>query len=322
MTAPDVTDVSNVSVVVVTFNSSHVIDRCLQSLSRDKLLEHTVVVDNASADGSAESVELAYPAVTVVRLGENVGFAAGCNRGYAEARKWCLAYCLFLNPDAYLAEGCLATLLSDFTATSDLGIVSPMLRESRSGDVRYAGADLDLERMALGATGWGLRAEAIEHRLTTTGRPTGAAMLASGAAIDVVGMLNESYFLYWEEAEWALRFRAHGFGVAVDTRAQAFHESSHGRSGAGTDVFEYYVARNLLFLVRDERQLTRVECVVRATPFMARRVVESIGRDGVRSALSTLVSILTGVVDFLRGRRGKRGSNRATTDRPRRRHEP
>ena len=120
--------------------------------------------------------------------------------------------------------------------------------------------------------------------------------------------MNEAFFLYWEEAEWALRFRANGFDVAVDPSAEALHESGHSTGGPGSPIFEYYMARNLLLLVRGGRDTGKIASLFLAAGFLLRRILESARRRDPALACATTWWILVGIVDFLRGRTGMRVS--------------
>src|SRR5688500_15461224 len=97
----------SVHVVIVNWNSGAQLKECLQSFAAvandDVALARITVVDNASADGSAEGLETTLP-LTVIRNRENRGFAAACNQGAAGADA---EYLLFLNPDTRLMAGSL-----------------------------------------------------------------------------------------------------------------------------------------------------------------------------------------------------------------------
>ena len=96
-----------VDVVVVSYNSRDQLRSCVEPLVQTSGA-HVIVVDNASVDGSADSVAEHFPAVRLVRSERNLGFAGGTNRAACEARGRAL---LLLNPDAALTPGALGLLL-------------------------------------------------------------------------------------------------------------------------------------------------------------------------------------------------------------------
>src|SRR6185437_11883096 len=118
-------------VVVVAWNSGPALERCLNAALQQSPQE-VVVVDNASTDASIARVRELFESVRVVRLAENVGFAAGCNLGVAVTHA---PYVLFLNDDAELDPGYLSTLLAALEAqpraASAVGKLVNVRREGR-----------------------------------------------------------------------------------------------------------------------------------------------------------------------------------------------
>jgi N-acetylglucosaminyl-diphospho-decaprenol L-rhamnosyltransferase len=110
-----------VAVVVVSFHSRDTLGPCLDSLVRPSPLE-IVVVDNASADGSAEIARRRDPAPRVLANTSNVGFARACNQG---ARVTTAPHVLFLNPDAWLAPGALETMVARLESSPTIGVTGP-----------------------------------------------------------------------------------------------------------------------------------------------------------------------------------------------------
>ncbi|HJQ83698.1 MAG TPA: glycosyltransferase, partial [Candidatus Binatia bacterium] len=102
-----------VSVVIVDWNAGEALDGCLRSLAGEGATE-VILVDNGSTDASVAAARARHPAVRVLATGENLGFAVGANRGAAAATGRVL---VFLNPDARLLPGALATLVDALART-------------------------------------------------------------------------------------------------------------------------------------------------------------------------------------------------------------
>ena len=96
---------SSVTAIVVSYETRDLLGRCLAALREEQVA--TVVVDNASRDGSASFVREHFPEATLVALDRNVGFAAGCNAGAAHAAT---PFLLLVNPDAAPRPGAVAAL--------------------------------------------------------------------------------------------------------------------------------------------------------------------------------------------------------------------
>lgn len=114
----------DLSIITVTFNSKHTIDRCILSVVTHTLhcsYEH-IIIDNASTDGTVELIETAYSSfVHLIKNKKNVGFPAANNQAAHKARG---RYLLFLNPDMELFHGYLDTLIAWMDQRADVGLIS------------------------------------------------------------------------------------------------------------------------------------------------------------------------------------------------------
>lgn len=223
-----------IAVVVVTYNSASLIDDLVASLAPglSGLNWHLTIADNASRDGTVEAVRVHAPHAHVVETGRNAGYAAGINAAVAAAKPFDAV--LVLNPDIRLAPGCvpeLMKLLRERRAGIAVprivranGDFSPSLR--REPTILRAFGDA-----VLGANRTGripLLGEVITDRSRYTGEVTvdwaeGSIMLIDKACWDACGGWDESFFLYSEETEYALRARDHGFAMMYTPRANARH---------------------------------------------------------------------------------------------------
>ncbi len=120
------TDSPGIAVVIVTYNSARDIAPCLQALAASKCAGavDTVVVDNASGDGTAELVAREFPGVQLIGNEENRYYAAACNQGAAAGEG---EYILLLNPDVQLAEDTLQKLYEYLEDHADVAAVAPKL---------------------------------------------------------------------------------------------------------------------------------------------------------------------------------------------------
>jgi N-acetylglucosaminyl-diphospho-decaprenol L-rhamnosyltransferase len=225
---------SDVSVVVVTYDALPWIEQCLESVRGNE----TVVVDHGSSDGTAAFVRDRFPGVAVVEE-ENRGLAFGWNTGVARTSG---RYVLLLNADAWMHEGAVEELAAFADAHPRAAVVAPRLRNpdgtlqrSVRGDPtlwRIATEYLFLRKLAprsraLNAFYAGGFAHDDPRRAEWI---MGAVWLVRRAAIDEVGPADDSFFLFSEETDWALRFRRTGWEVWFDPAAVATHVygGSHG----------------------------------------------------------------------------------------------
>ena len=234
---------TDVVVVVVNFNGGGMIRDCLESLRRQTLRGfRTLVVDNASTDGSADEVERAFPDVRLIRSPVNLGFAAGNNLAIAEAgaARWVA----LLNPDAVAREDWLERLLE----AAERHPAFSMFGCRMLADVR--GERLDGVGDAYHVCGLPWR---VGHGAPAAGRfleareifaPCAAAALYRRDAIEVTGGFDPDLFCYVEDVDLAFRARLAGHRARYVPEAVVVHAGS-GVVGAHSDFQLYHGHRNL-----------------------------------------------------------------------------
>ncbi|MHB8642317.1 MAG: glycosyltransferase family 2 protein [Gaiellaceae bacterium] len=244
---------SDLSVVVVTYNALPWLERCLASVAGHE----TVVVDHGSTDGTLELVRERFGAVRVVEQA-NLGLAAGWNRGIRETSG---DYVLILNADAWGVGDAVARLAAFADAHPRAAIVGP----------RLSYPDGRLQPSVRGfPTPWRLATEYLFLRkLASQSRALnafygagfdhsapreadfvmGACMLARRGAIDAVGYLDEDFFLFSEETDWAYRFHRAGWQVWFTPDAEFVHVAGAVHGGR---MFRENIRGNLRFLAKHE----------------------------------------------------------------------
>ena len=256
---------TRVAVVVVTWNSAGVIEGLLRSVQDSRLdgSVRLIVVDNASSDGTVQLVRELMPDAEVLHTGRNAGYAAGMNAGMAAGGD-CDSY-LLLNPDIRLGPTTIQSMLEELRG-SGAGIVVPRL----VGEFGALRLSLRREPTVLRAWGeallGGRRAGRfpplgeVETRAEAYDRPaeadwaTGAAMLISRECLARVGAWDESYFLYSEETDFALRARDAGFALRYTPEAVAVHHE--GESHESSALFSL-LSRNRVKLFRSRHGAAR-----------------------------------------------------------------
>jgi N-acetylglucosaminyl-diphospho-decaprenol L-rhamnosyltransferase len=227
------------SALIVSFNTRELTLEAIASVVELPDVE-TVVVDNASGDGSADAVEKQFPAVRLVRSESNLGFAGGVNRAAAEASG---EFLLVLNSDAQLQPGALDRLLGVMAREPRAALVAPALRypDGRLQPSAFAFPGLlqvvldlrPVDRLMNSRLNGRVRAHAprqIDH-------PLGACMLIRRAAWDDVGPLDEGYFMYLEEIDWCRRARARGWRIWYQPHALALHHGASSTSQQPETMF-------------------------------------------------------------------------------------
>lgn len=222
----------DLDIVIVTYNSAHVAVDLLRSLpaALDGLTADVVVVDNGSADGTADLLE-GRDDCRVVRS-TNVGYAAGINRGVREAVP--ADAILVLNPDVRLYARSVRPLLEALSVPG-VGIAVPQLRSATGALERSLRREpsmlraLGLSRTGIPALSEAVSAPAAYARPHDVDWAQGAVVMMSRTCFDVLGGWDESYFLYSEETDLSLRARDIGIRTRYEPRSVAVHIG--GQSG-------------------------------------------------------------------------------------------
>ena len=229
-----------VDVIVVNFNTKELLRQSLRSLHASRHpIQRIVVVDNASADGSADMVRADFPDVILLRQRENLGFARANNAAFEICDADSL---LLLNSDAQVSPGALGVLVAELASDDRVGMVGPVLVDN-DGHVQYEGGRRDpsiigefgnithlnvrLPRSAFGRylmNDW-------DHRSTQDVEVlSGACMLIRSSAL--AGCLfRDDFFMYGEDVELCQRLRAATWRVRYVAEAEVLHRGA-ATSGA------------------------------------------------------------------------------------------
>ena len=216
------------------------IDRLLGQLPAGSGL---IVVDNASGDGAVAKLRLQFPTVDFIVRATNGGYAAGMNDGLREAERRGSDFALLLTHECLLAAGAVSGLLREIQADDTVALAGPVLRtQSEPARVFSAGGRLQGRALLPVHLGWSDDAHPRNRSSYDVDWIDGAAMMVRLSAVHEIGLFDETFFLYVEEVEFAVRLRQGGYRVICVTGAQA-SQSTGG-------IPPYYEARNQAMLSR------------------------------------------------------------------------
>lgn len=223
----------DVSVVIVTWNSRALIDRCLAPLQGHPEWMEVLVHDNASADGTAEYVAKRYPWVRLYPSAVNLGFGAGNNRAFEKCRG---RNVLLLNPDAFLDDVTVVErLLQSLERDERVAAVGPQLvHEDGRHQVGDAGWRTSL-RSLFGHVWWAHRLSqwfpsiyisnpaALMAASVSVDWICGACLMVRARIIEDLGGFDEGIFMYGEDVEWGERMRDAGYALLYLPQIKVLH---------------------------------------------------------------------------------------------------
>lgn len=231
--------------VIVNFNGGEIVERTLEALAAQTVRpERTIVVDNASSDGSPDAIAARFPGVELLRLEENVGFAAGNNAGVsaAEGCEWVA----LVNPDAFPDPPWLERLLDAARAQPEFTFFgSLLLRADDPDEVDGTGDSYHVGGMAWRRDNGRPIAEAHLEAGEIFSPCAAAALYRRDAFLDAGGF-DETFFAYYEDSDLAFRLRLLGHRCWYEPAAVARHV---GFSSAGEEspFTVFHSQRNLVW---------------------------------------------------------------------------
>ncbi|MEO5988666.1 MAG: glycosyltransferase family 2 protein [Candidatus Eisenbacteria bacterium] len=232
------------AVIVLSWNGVQLTRETLDTLARCRAPEgwraHVIVVDNASTDGSPRAIAAEYPWVELIALPENRRFAGGNNVGIVHSLKMGAEAVMLLNNDVQADPGLYEQLLLALEQDPSAGAAAPLIYHAPPSDlIWYAGGVCDPATAHTAHRGLRTRDRGQYRAVEGTGYLTGCCLLATREAWEKVGMLDERYFIYAEDADWCLRARAAGYRLLFVPTARLWHQVS-ASSGGGSNPWKIY----------------------------------------------------------------------------------
>lgn len=302
---------SQVVIVILQFNNSHDTIRCLESVKELNWQDFkAVVVDNASEIQHLNNIRLFVESqekagerrLKLIVSEENLGYAGGNNIGIKYALESGADYIFILNPDTTVKNNLLAKLAETAKRNPRAGIVGMAINEGSKvidcGEIKWLKPEFEhsvLKSLPSRQTG---KTRNLKPDLYVPG----AAMLVKKEVFEKIGMFDERYFLYFEDADFCMRARRAGFKLTIAPGAMVYHNPSSSTSKLGTALLLRYHHRNAhLFNIKNAPFKVKVLLPFWSIWIIIKQVTKILlGRNTQISK-----AILNGVADFYRGRFGK-----------------
>ena len=288
-----------VTIVILQYNNSQDTIRCLNSVKELDYPNYSIIaVDNAS--GSKDFNNLRFfiesiqdPRLTLIPSEQNLGYASGNNLGIKQAMENGSDYVFVLNPDTIVDKNTLTKLVEAGESDSRTGILGPAIDE---GQRTIYGGRIEWLKPEL---------QHHEERQTVTKKLyiPGAAMLIKRQVIEKIGLPDERYFLYFEDADYCVRAMQSGYTMAMVPEVKVTHNVSTSTSQLGSALLLRYHFRNAhLFNWGNGPWYIRLALPFWSIFIMIKQLIKIVFMSPKREISR---AILAGVIDFYRGRFGK-----------------
>jgi GT2 family glycosyltransferase len=236
-----------VSIISVNYNQPKVTVEFLRSVrcaaSQNKV--EMIIVDNGSRENHEATFREVYPNLVYIRSDENLGFAGGNNLGILQATG---DYVLFLNNDTEVTANMIDILVNEFSDNPDIGLLSPLiLYYDDKNTIQYAGYS-KMNYLTARNSGQAPKNNSFNYSQETS-FIHGAAMMCRMKDLKEVGLMEENYFLYYEELDWCEKFRKAGKKMWFTAKTYIYHKESIS-VGKESPIKTYFMHRNRMLFIR------------------------------------------------------------------------
>ena len=255
----------DLGIVITSYNTCHLLRTCLRSIytGQEAISFEVCVVDNASTDGSAEMVATEYPQVHLIANSENVGYPRANNQGLRALgfpSPTAPRFALLLNPDTELPPGALPDMVAFMDARPDAGVAGPRLvlpdgsldpacRRSFPTPAVSFYRMVGLSRLFPRSRRFG------RYNLTyldplqeaEVDSVVGAFMMVRAEAITQVGLMDEQFFMYGEDLDWAYRIKQAGWKVYYNPAVRVLHVKRAASRHSNRAQVEFYRAMDIFY---------------------------------------------------------------------------
>lgn len=220
--------IQSVTSVVLNWRDPQNTQKCIELLGQNPQISRVILVHNESNIDVSCTLNLPsfFPEVIEIHVEENKGFSAGVNEGIRIARKIDNSPILLINNDAYLTQGSLEKLLNALEQ-ENTSIAAPTIRNP-DYTLQSSGVSINQKSLSIDET-CDLNPDFL----------TFACVLIKSSTFEKVGLLDEAFFMYWEDADFGLRAKVAGLELVVVPEATAIHAVSSSRKIAGSRVDLY-----------------------------------------------------------------------------------
>lgn len=282
----------NVAIIILHFGKLQNTKECLESISKLKINNYKleiIVVDNAAEE------QFKGEKVKIIRTEKNLGYAGGNNVGIKHALRHGADYIVILNNDTIVSPNLIVALLQTFKETPNTGIISPKIyfapgfefhkerykRQHLGKVIWYMGGKIDWNNILVSHKNVDEVDKGQFNQTGDTDSASGACMMIKKEVFEKIGLLDDTYFLYWEDADFSQRAKKAGFRVLCTPNAFIWHKAS-GSSRIGGQLHDYYLTRNRLLFgmrygsVRSKFALIResIKLLFSARPWQKRAVID------------------------------------------------
>lgn len=279
-------------IVLVNYNGKKYIKECLDSIGRQTYKDiKVIVVDNASSDESLQILET-YKDLILLKRRRNEGFARGCNIGIKYALRAGAEYVMLLNIDTKIDDELVYKL---YNAASSNSVTSPKIFYDNSKTrMWYSGGNMDFQ-LGRHIQYHDKRLECLESEKSKypVRFVSGCCMLVHRNIWEKVGLLDEKYFMYFDDDDLSLRFLKKKVKMLYIPDAKMWHKVGGCFKGTENSLTAYYFARNRLYFTKKHSDVMQINTIKLLWKILQQDIFTE-----KKSFTEYKIYVIRGIIDF------------------------
>lgn len=299
-------------IIILSWNNYDDTKETIESLLKSDLLEARILlVDNASTDGSFEKLKKEFESNRSVKMflnSHNDGFAGGNNIGIKKALAEGADYILLLNNDVIVKKDFLSLLFKNANILSNAGIVAPRIYYYNNKNIVWSDAGF-FNKLRVGVSIINKDRLIQDHTSNPVSADfvSGCSMLIKSNVFKDIGFFDEDFFFYSEDMDLCFRAKDAGYAIYLVPDSKIYHKVSKSMGDMSNPLYVYYQVRNRLLLSKKHFSLLFFIYAIIFTEvlYIPYLLIKSIRSLKVKNAFFSFFYAQLGVVDMIRGKRGK-----------------
>ena len=293
----------SVAIIIVNWNSYSFTFDCITSLKKCNYPNFKIIlVDNGSTDFSIEKLSKDFKEIDIIKNKSNLGFTGGNNIAISRALKENFDYVMLLNNDTKVNSDFLSFLVRRLENENNLGAIQPLILQMEDKNKIWNAGGSFIRLIGLSnVVDKGKNIKSINLNKHYSEWISGCCIMLKSKVIREVGLLDNSFFAYFEDVDWSLRIKNEGYLLGIDYRSIIYHHesgssksSSKSNEGFLNPMVHYYNFRNHIKLIKKHRNYFNLTCSI---IFQIFKTVTFSIYFIVRFRFNKLKKMLKGVID-------------------------
>ncbi|MFH0731794.1 MAG: glycosyltransferase family 2 protein [Candidatus Omnitrophota bacterium] len=293
-----------VFIIILNWNNKEDTRECILSLRGiDYENYNIVVVDNASTDNSVQFLKANFPDTDMLINSENLGYAGGNNVGIRYALKEKCDFILLLNNDVVVSRDFLKILVNTAAPTENIGIAGPLIYYHKTQKINFAGVFFSKKSYEPVIRGY-RNDDAGEFNNAIVDYVSGACILIKSFLFEYIGLLDEDYFILWEESDFCLRAKKKGYKSLFISNSFIWHKESVTFGNNDSPRYLYYSLRNKLLFLKKNVPASRI-LRLKTTISITRNIIAFLKRHNQGNNLKKARACFSALCDYYFKKFGK-----------------